>query len=809
MNRIIVSYALLSLLILTGVAGHVMRVSANNAPFPLQYDPTELTIDTLGVPETTDPAWVYDSASGEFVQNVYETLLTFDRDYTRGPYDAADLNAFAPLLAESLPTIARHEPPLTSPQGLSIYSTWYFKIRTGVQFHSGNLLTPADVEYSFERSLVQDRAGGPTWMLYEPMLHVYYAPTPDEDPNWGLKIDYAVESNNTHVWFNLANQFPQLAFMQILSQPWSSVVEKAWAITEGDLNVASVPSGWSNWQYIWDWWNNPVVSFLEDAINNLTERDGGTGPYEYDYWNYAVDWSVVRNDGGNPDSTPDITPDSSYWDGWPAKVSAGSQQRLAGFVERVTWNYIPSPNTRLTRFLAGDSDMSSVPIIYRDQVLGQSVGGELIRAYWRSPPNGIMALSVTGFYFNFNISMYSVFAGNMKPRGTFGTDGIPPDLFADVNVRKGFAHAFDFDWFLSTVQFNEGEQPSDPTAKGFAYDNIAQAKFDYNLTKAKYYLMLAWGGVDSRSGIPNVPMLPEDPSQVTPGALWIGGMKFYIQYTLGNVARQMVAQEIASKVNSLNPTKFFIELAGLPWGYNLPPWNRACELPIYFVGWLADYSDPHDIVFMFQHSQGFFAEWQAYSNATVDALIEAGTTLPDDTAPYHGELDALNPISQMNNWALSTDPNYYIANPPDTRWPRRSIYYALQELWYEDIPTVLYLQGLTRRFEQAWMRGWYYNALSLGVYAYHVWKAQTHFGDINMDGAVNILDVSTLSSSWSGPPRGPAYFLPQADLTGGVGGTTGSNEGSVKGIPNGKVEIDDLALISAYWDGPPQGPSHP
>lgn len=50
--------------------------------------------------------------------------------------------------------------------------TYVFPIRKGVKFHNGNPLTPEDVEYSFERCLLYDPAGGPMWMLWNAIFGV-------------------------------------------------------------------------------------------------------------------------------------------------------------------------------------------------------------------------------------------------------------------------------------------------------------------------------------------------------------------------------------------------------------------------------------------------------------------------------------------------------------------------------------------------------------------------------------------------------------------------------------------------------------
>jgi len=68
-------------------------------------------------------------------------------------------------------------------------------------------------------------------------------------------------------------------------------------------------------------------------------------------------------------------------------------------------------------------------------------------------------------------------------------------------------------------------------------------------------------------------------------------------------------------------------------------------------------------------------------------------------------------------------------------------------------------------------------------------------GDINGNGIVDVLDWSTLSAHWSGPPDGPLGYDSNADVTGGV-----DRSGQmVYGAPNGQVEMDDLSVVSAHW----------
>jgi hypothetical protein len=247
---------------------------------------------------------------------------------------------------------------------------------------------------------------------------------------------------------------------------------------------------------------------------------------------------------------------------------------------------------------------------------------------------------------------------------------------------------------------------------------------------------------------------------------------------------------------------FHVTTREVAWGSEYLPRMIARQLPLFFMGWQADYPEPNDFAFTFMHSLGTLAKCQSFSDPRSDSLIEFAASSPGDTNPYSGQLDHFPPIPYFNN---------YPGMPPDTRWPKRSTYYELQWWYYDYIPSVPIAQPFGRHWEIAWVHGWYYNPLYGGSFAsaidstapeapvtyfYHAWKALTHNGDANNNGAVDVADGATVSASWTKPsptsPLGPLGYRPQADLNG-----------------DGKVNVQDVALISAYWDGPPKGPSHP
>jgi len=831
MDNKTLSLILLSLLLLAGFAEYLPKVSAHGADWPLSYDSKHLIIDTIASPETTDPAWCYDTASAELIMNVYETLVAFNISYTRGPYNAGLPSEFAPRLANDTGTykVINEYDPVTG-------QTWLRRITFAIRFtnvigqdvtfHNLASLTMEDVEYSFERWMVQDRAGGPTWMILQPLLNCYKAKPPagaGSDANFGIKIDRAVQHNSTHLWFNLATTYPGVTVLQILSQACASVVNKAWCIAKGDLDLDKVVNGWANWTYIYNTWHDPATSFIQGAML-------GTGPYKFGYWNPGYGWEINRY--------------SVYWDGWPARVSWNGDERIGGYVNKVTvreipefWGVVDVNNVyirkRKDNFLNGTSDFTVVPRMYRDQVLGQIVppppllfDGEKVKCFY---PFDTLALDAFFYTYDINtISPYMGVPGGLAP-GTFSQAGIPPNIFGKhsqtgvdegLNVRKGIAYLFDYKSWLLAAYLGEGWQPSDYIVSGLAYDNPAQEMYTNNPTLAIQYLQNAWGG-----------------------ELWNNGMKFTIVYNVGNVPRQTAAEMIRDKLQLAN-NKFHVEVIGVPWGSVFLPQMIAGELPLFTSGWTADFPDPHDFAYPFMHSRGTFASAQRYSNPVVDALIDAGIEQPDDTTPYPivGErkwLDIGDPRKPFTNASGTFGFNNYpptpyttaqdwLANPPDTRWPRRSMYYALQWYAHDDVPSVPIVQPWGRHWELQWMRGWYYNPIYGGsltpgidsttpttpsLYAYHLWKAVTHYGDINNDGYVDSVDGSSMSAHWYSPPSvGSLGYAPQADIHGGKGATTGTDFGYVRAVPDGRVNIVDVALLSAYFDGHgvgPYGPVHP
>jgi len=554
--------------------------NVKEAESPLEVPPQrKITIGTKGEPETVDPHWLYDTASAELVMHVYDTLISFKVDRTReNPKDWGRIDEFMPNIATEWYLDE------TDPN----HPVMYFKIRTGVQFQNGHVLNTADVEYSFERWLVLDHTGGPQWMIYEPLLYPRYS-WDFSDPNFYQKVDVAIESNNTHVWFTFARPYPAIIFLQVIAQPWASILPMDWAIDQGCWD--------GNWAHVAAY-HDPEVSPLMDPEPVMC----GTGPFKFVEWTAGSHWKVDRF--------------LNHWEGWPAPGCDSE-------VDVVEEKFINDWSTRKSMFLAGDLDFCLVPRANISEVLGQPG----IRCH-----ENLLKLGSDANFYNFNISLtsrylYPPFITHLD-YGVIAETGIPPDFFSDVNLRKAFSYSVNYAEFLQVAYLGEATYPATPAIFGLPYRR-PQSWYDanqyyYDPIKATYYFKLAWGGDDPTPGDWDVPAGHE-------GLVWKNGFKLPLCYNTGNLPRKtMVEDQIKTHVEAINPL-FHIDVYDVEWGTVYVPELFSWKLTLFIIGWIPDYPDPHNFFFPFMHTYGSFSYFQSYSDPHVDDLIEEGATTNNET----------------------------------------------------------------------------------------------------------------------------------------------------------------------------------
>jgi peptide/nickel transport system substrate-binding protein len=139
--------------------------------------------------DSLDPADTYYGYSWDFIRNYGRTLTVF-----KAAPGAAGAQ-LVPDLAESL-----GKPSADA-------KTWTYKIRKGVKFEDGTVVTSKDVKYAVERSLDKDTfPNGPTYFNDFLDLQGYTSPYKDSDPNkLGLKAIETPDDNT--IIFHLNQPF--------------------------------------------------------------------------------------------------------------------------------------------------------------------------------------------------------------------------------------------------------------------------------------------------------------------------------------------------------------------------------------------------------------------------------------------------------------------------------------------------------------------------------------------------------------------------------------------------------------------------
>jgi len=306
------------------------------------------------------------------------------------------------------------------------------------------------------------------------------------------------------------------------------------------------------------------------------------------------------------------------------------------------------------------------------------------------------------------------------------------------DIRQAFAYSFDYNTYISTVFSGLATQPATAIIQGLTYYNASITGYSYNLAKATALL------------------------NSVPG-LNTTGFTLDLYYNTGNTARMEACQLLASAIGSIN-SKYVIKVAGLPWDTYLGDMEES-EVPMFSIGWLVDFPDPHDFAFPFYDSAGAYGAWQALpSNWPMDSTVLLGIATPDGPA-------------------------------------RQAIYNTLQQeavTYCPDFPTD---QPLGSHFQQDWVQGWYYNAVYPGIEFYNEWKwyyspqaqlsstptgplSEDNTADLNYDGKVDMKDIAVAAASFGssyGPPV-PNNWVYRADVNN-----------------DRKVDMKDIAYIASYF----------
>jgi peptide/nickel transport system substrate-binding protein len=310
----------------------------------------------------------------------------------------------------------------------------------------------------------------------------------------------------------------------------------------------------------------------------------------------------------------------NYWQGAPV-------------IKTVVYQLVDEFNTRLAMMQAGDADSITVdpqsyPIM--DAMVGEWCTGnnnpENCEADSDLPLRRITEIPTAGrtdAYFTFVVNTEG--GNNFIGSGELDGNGIPPDFFSDVHIRKAFAYCFDYDSYLNDVLQGEGTRSLGVMLPGMiGYPEDDTFTYTYDLDKcAEEFQASEWVAEDGT-------------------VLWDLGFRFTVGYNTGNTTRQSLAQIIQAGVSSVNE-KFIVEVTALPWPAFLSA-SQAGQIPVFLVGWGSDYYDTHNWAPIFTN-----AYYGRKQNLPADLMEQyadinarAGIALPEEREKIYNE--EFNPL---------------------------------------------------------------------------------------------------------------------------------------------------------------------
>ncbi len=363
-----------------------------------------------------------------------------------------------------------------------------------------------------------------------------------------------------------------------------------------------------------------VVNTHNDYMDRHT---CGTGPYAMTEWVPNSHILLTRND--------------NYW-------------REPATLKYVIIKKVQDVGTRILMLKSGDADSIYLPRDHKSDVSTLST----VRIV-----EGLPTFNMDFLGLNQNISNVAAHAN------------VPATFFADENIRRAFASAFDYDLYITSVFLGGAEQPNGVIPAGmFGYDaNIG--KYEFNLTATAEYL----------DAVENPSSLGQSYADT--------GFEMTLFFNAGNLARETACQLLKQGMESLKTDGLIsgtisIDVQGLDWPVYLDAVKNR-ELPAFFLGWAPDYADPDNYVTPFLHSSGTYALRCSIDNATITAWIEQAAMELDDEV-------------------------------------RADIYHNISQGVYEECYYIWTAQATNFHVERTWVTGYYFNPMYSGLYYYSFGK---------------------------------------------------------------------------------------
>ncbi len=544
---------------------------------------------------TLDPAINY--VGSEPIINVYGTLLA---------YNYVNTSSFVPVVADTIPTVANGG---IGPD----FMNYTFHIRQGLKFSDGTPVTPLDVKYSFTRTMLFVAGSPPTpgWLISQ-----FLVPT-NPDGSWNLSYAnvngaISVDDARQTVTFHLVTPAPPTLFYEVIASTLGGgVVSSAWLERVGP-RLRWSDAGFADYQN---------YALLQNWVTAWRNGAVGSGPYMIDY--------VANPDAVVLERNPYFTPIP----GVPAAT-----------VDKIVIQYVADDSTRELSLQSGKADIASISTS-RFGVAESLQGQGLIHV--------LFIPTMTLYWWNFNMEIYQS-GTSLSPYG----NNVPPNFFVDLNMRKAFFYAFNFQQYVNQLLGNAvyhakfGELYAGIIPNGMiGYQNLSYLdKFDMNLAH-QYYNRTAWvkaHGWASSGFTLALNVGDSDPIAKAAAAAWAGNLEQLAPS--GKIKINIVpitdAEVTANAIPHQNPMAVYS--VGFGWAPDYP-WPTDYTVPMLLPG--VTYNTPYGGYYT--ATNGFNIEYfqkDKTGAAQVANMTKMLNWIDDSTGPSATNLAQAVWDSQQANW---------------------------------------------------------------------------------------------------------------------------------------------------------------
>ena len=252
--------------------------------------------------------------------------------------------------------------------------------------------------------------------------------------------------------------------------------------------------------------------------------------------------------------------------------------------------------------------------------------------------------------------------------GQLDGKGVPPDFFANLDVRKAFNYAQNYDILLEQIQQGRTVQLRGPTVAGLMGYRSDSPIYSYDPAKAAEHFRAAFEG-----------------------QLWEVGFEMTAYYTEGSTEAASSLAVLQQSLARINP-KFRLRVQALTRSAfrEKTYGNSNPESPLSYMGWGPDYSDPGGPLGAASY---FLASTGLVAGFSGDGYREL----------MREKFDPL----LAKAWAL---------NDPAVREP---IYARLQEMSHEFATSQFMWEAATANVTRDWVHGYVHNKVLYGAWNFY------------------------------------------------------------------------------------------